>query len=198
VLGALWPVSICIVHDKCLLHYNYTYLLCRKVAGLARERGSVPICKDLPPLPRRRIYRGGFTEFPRVIIIALGYLPLWGNSKFYIRVRGLPAVNPKPSFSYIMDSTVPLNRSQAGSRLCSNTIQGASNYNQRCNYAAPGSRCTVHLAVHVSQEHSNLPPVTSPPLNRSQTGPRLCSNTIQFRRSRRIFQRGVSEIWNFA
>jgi len=35
----------------------------------------------------------------RELIPALGYLPLWGNSKFYFRVRSLPGVNPTPPFS---------------------------------------------------------------------------------------------------
>jgi len=62
---------------------------------------------ELPPpeLPIRRIYRVGFTEFTRKVITALGYLPLWGSSKFYFRVRRLPGINPKTPFSPIMDST---------------------------------------------------------------------------------------------
>jgi len=54
----------------------------------------------------RRIYRGSFTEFPREGISALGPLPLWGNSKFYFRVRSLLKVNPNPPFDPIPDSTV--------------------------------------------------------------------------------------------
>jgi len=53
----------------------------------------------------RRIHRGGFIELIREVISALGYLPLWGTSKFYLRVRSLPGVNPKPPFSPILDST---------------------------------------------------------------------------------------------
>jgi len=53
----------------------------------------------------RRIYRRGFTEFISRVISALGYLPLWGNSKLYIRVRSLPGVSPKPAFGLILDST---------------------------------------------------------------------------------------------
>ena len=34
----------------------------------------------------RRIYRGDFTEFTREEISALDSLPLWDNSKFYLKV----------------------------------------------------------------------------------------------------------------
>jgi len=44
----------------------------------------------------RRIYSGGFTEFTREVISALGYLPLWGSSKFYLRVRSLPGITLIP------------------------------------------------------------------------------------------------------
>jgi len=54
----------------------------------------------------RRMYRGGFTEFTREVLSALGYLPLWGNSTFYLRVGSLPVLNPKPPCSPILDSTV--------------------------------------------------------------------------------------------
>jgi len=40
-------------------------------------------CVHVDPRSSRRIYRGGFTEFTREGISALGYLPLRGNSKFY-------------------------------------------------------------------------------------------------------------------
>jgi len=39
------------------------------------------------------------------VISALGYLPLWGNSRFHIRVRSLPGVSPKPPFGLILGST---------------------------------------------------------------------------------------------
>ena len=55
--------------------------------------------------PTRRMYREGFTEFTREEISALGSLPLRGNSKFHLKVRSLPGVNPKPPFSPILDST---------------------------------------------------------------------------------------------
>jgi len=45
--------------------------------------------------PSLRMYRRGFTEFTRVVISALGNLHLWGNSKFYLRLRSLPRVNPR-------------------------------------------------------------------------------------------------------
>jgi len=54
----------------------------------------------------RRIYRRGFTDFSREGNFALGSLPLWGNSKFYFRVKSLPGVSPKPVFGLIVDSTV--------------------------------------------------------------------------------------------
>jgi len=56
----------------------------------------------------RRICRGDFTDFSREGISALGSLPLWGTSKFHLRVKGLPSlpgVDPKPPFSPILDST---------------------------------------------------------------------------------------------
>jgi len=40
------------------------------------------------------------------VISTLGYLPLWGNSKFYFRVKSLPGVYPKPPYGLILDSTV--------------------------------------------------------------------------------------------
>jgi len=54
----------------------------------------------------RRIYRRGFTDFTLEGIFALGSLFLWGNSKFYLRVKSLPGVFPKPPFGLILDSTV--------------------------------------------------------------------------------------------
>ena len=57
------------------------------------------------PAASRRIYRRGFTDFSREGISALGSLPLWGYSKFKLRLRGLPGVHPKPPFSTILDST---------------------------------------------------------------------------------------------
>ena len=53
-----------------------------------------------------RIYRRSFTDFTRKGIFALGSLPLWGNSKIYLRVRSLPGINPRPPFSPILDSTL--------------------------------------------------------------------------------------------
>jgi len=53
----------------------------------------------------RRIYRRGFTDFSREGIFTLGSLPLWGNSKFYLRGKSLPGVSPKPLFGLILDST---------------------------------------------------------------------------------------------
>jgi len=61
----------------------------------------------------RRIYRGAFTEFNREAMSVLGSLPLWGNSEFYVRVRSLPGVNPKPPFSLILDSTTHQTLSQS-------------------------------------------------------------------------------------
>ena len=55
--------------------------------------------------PNLRIYRGGFTEFTREGISAPGSLPLRGNSQFYLRLRSLPGVNPKPLFGPNLDST---------------------------------------------------------------------------------------------
>ena len=43
-----------------------------------------------------RIHRGGFTEFTRERISALGSLPLWGNSEFCSRIKSLPGVDPNP------------------------------------------------------------------------------------------------------
>jgi len=54
----------------------------------------------------RRIYRRGFTDFTREGIFALGSLPLWGNSKCYLRVKILPGVSPNPPFGLILDATV--------------------------------------------------------------------------------------------
>ena len=48
---------------------------------------------------------GGFTELISAVISALGYLPLWGNSKFEFRVMGLPGVTVKPLFGPNLDST---------------------------------------------------------------------------------------------
>jgi len=39
----------------------------------------------------RRIYRGGFTEFTREEISAMGSLPLWEDSNFCLRVRIVPS-----------------------------------------------------------------------------------------------------------
>jgi len=52
----------------------------------------------LPNLP------GGLTELARERISALPPLSLWGNTKFYLRVRSIPGVNPKPPVSPILDS----------------------------------------------------------------------------------------------
>jgi len=38
----------------------------------------------------RRIYRGGFTDFTPEGVSALGSLPLWGNSKFYLMLGVYP------------------------------------------------------------------------------------------------------------
>ena len=53
----------------------------------------------------RRIYRRGFTDFSREEIFALDSLPLWGNSKLYLRVKSLPWVSPKSLFGLFLDST---------------------------------------------------------------------------------------------
>ena len=49
--------------------------------------------------------RGGFTEFISAVISALGYLPLWGNSKLQFRVQNLPRVPLKLLFGPNLDST---------------------------------------------------------------------------------------------
>ena len=66
----------------------------------------------------RRIYRGGFTDSTGGVISALGYLPLWGNSKLYLRVRSLPGVHPKLPFSHILDSTGSVCEGAGGGRTC--------------------------------------------------------------------------------
>jgi len=53
----------------------------------------------------RRICRRGFTDSTQKGIFALGSLPLWGNSKFYLGVRSVPGVSAEPPFSPILDST---------------------------------------------------------------------------------------------
>jgi len=47
----------------------------------------------------------GFPDFSREGIFVLGSLRLWGNSKFYLGVKSLPGVSPKPPFGLILDST---------------------------------------------------------------------------------------------
>jgi len=92
----------------------------------------------------RRIYRGGFTDFTREGISALGSLPLWGNSKFYLRVRSLPGVNPKPPFSPILDSTAlyrdhPLLLHRASSYILPYCIM-----TPYCKHAPPKVPCPLY------------------------------------------------------
>jgi len=82
--------------------------------SLRLPSGSLRCGKQLAPVRRtprhtpckyksRQIYQRGFTDFTREEVSALGSLPL---STFYLRVRSLPGVNPKPPSSPILDSTV--------------------------------------------------------------------------------------------
>jgi len=58
-----------------------------------REEGFGPaVCEQPFIYGNRRVYRGGFKDFTREGIHAMGSLPLWGNSKFYLRVRSVPGV----------------------------------------------------------------------------------------------------------
>ena len=73
-------------------------------AGRGARARSQPRCPRLRVY--RRIYRRDFTDFTREGIFALGSVPLWGNSKFYLRVKSLPGVSEKPPYGLILDSTV--------------------------------------------------------------------------------------------
>ena len=66
----------------------------------------------------RRIYRGGFTEFIRKGISALGSLPPWGYNTFNLRIRSLPRVNPKPpsALFWIRRDSAPTSRASKMSR----------------------------------------------------------------------------------
>jgi len=80
-------------------------------------------------LRAHRIYRGGFTDYTREEISALGSLPLWGNSKFHFRVRSvpsLPGVDPKPPLSPILDSTGPTCASLSSIDLSSSSNHGTN------------------------------------------------------------------------
>jgi len=70
------------------------------------DSGFVSSLRGFPTYdPNRRTYRRGFTEIISAVISALGYLPLWDNSEFYLRVRSLPGVIVKPLFGPSLYST---------------------------------------------------------------------------------------------
>jgi len=73
--------------------------------GEMSESQQLRMALAISSVSYRRIYRGDFTECISGVISALGYVPLWGNSKFYWRVRSLPGVNAKPLFGPNLDST---------------------------------------------------------------------------------------------
>jgi len=92
--GVLFLSCVCVCRGCCSLSMCVCvfdlliFLHGDDTCGEGRDRSQI-----------RRIYRRGFTEFTREVISALGYLPVWGNSKFYLRVKSLPGVNPKFPFS---------------------------------------------------------------------------------------------------
>ena len=88
-----------------------------------------------PSRPSCRIYRRDFTEFFSGVISALGYLPLWGNSRFCLRVRSLPGVSPKPPFGLILDSTAFI----LGRSLPVKRSGGYSKARPRCASLPPAS-----------------------------------------------------------
>ena len=95
-------VCVCVCMNIHICIYIHTYSpqcplqnLSALTHRLLRRQG------ELKPsnLPR------GFTEFTREVISAPGYLPLWGNSKFYLRVRSLPGLTRNPPFSPVLETT---------------------------------------------------------------------------------------------
>ena len=95
-------IYICIYMCVCICTYIYS----GQEQVSQRDVRAAPPESSLQTISSRRIYRRGFTDFTREGIFTLGSLPLWGNSKFYLRIKSLPWVSPKPPFGLILDSTV--------------------------------------------------------------------------------------------
>ena len=101
----VWCCPCCVFACMtCFSSYSSPFL----IRGSVRMLSPMRLWVRLPVLPHRRIYRGGFTQFTREGISALGSLLLWGNSTFYSRVGSLPGVNPNPPSSPILDGMAPV------------------------------------------------------------------------------------------
>ena len=90
--------------DMYVYIYIYIYIcVCVCVAPLLSRRPGLSYSWPLRVNPTSQVVAAEARVNP-----ALGYLPLWDNNHFYLRVRSLPGgrANPKPPFSPFLDSTV--------------------------------------------------------------------------------------------